>query len=78
MFLLVIITLMAMTLLVIYFRKEKCQNIKRGTVLVSHAHTVPDSTIFEKWGAVKVKYSAPLYRHRGSVQAVRPIGGVEV
>ena len=26
----------------------------------------------------KVRYSAPLHRHRGSVQAVRPIGGVEV
>jgi hypothetical protein len=26
----------------------------------------------------KVRQSSPLYRHRGSVQAVRPIGGVEV
>ena len=26
----------------------------------------------------EVSYSAPLYRHWGSVQAVRPIGGVEV
>ena len=26
----------------------------------------------------KKKQSAPLYRHWGSVQAVRPIGGVEV
>jgi len=27
---------------------------------------------------IKVMYSAPLYRHRGSVHAVWPIGGVEV
>ena len=52
MFLLVSIILMAMTLLVKFFTKEKFQNLKRRTVLVSHAHTVMDSTIFEKWRAV--------------------------
>jgi len=52
MFLPVIIIHMAVTLLVKCFRKEKCQNIKRRTVLVSHAHTVLDSKIFQKWRAV--------------------------
>ena len=35
-------------------------------------------TIFLKKKLKGKMYSAPLYRHWGSVQAVRPIGGVEV
>ena len=43
--------------------------------VVMLCHLLHMMTGLNTWGLVKVKVSAPLYRHRGSVQAVWPIGG---
>jgi hypothetical protein len=45
----------------------------RGPVILRHCFCNDFNS-----GKIEIRKSAPLYRHWGSVQSVRPIGGVEV
>jgi len=55
-----------------YFDRKAPSKPSVGALLQITLHHIPKDS---KKGKGKV---APLYRHWGSVQAVRPIGGVEI